>query len=137
MDINQFDSKGADAGAIMTVINPVDGSDMKTKDGNPVTITLAGVDSERYRKAVRDGANRAIEAQRRGQQRTADEVSAESRRMLVACTLGWSGISDGDKPLEHSAANADMLYQRLPWLAEQASVFIQSRANFMKASAAT
>ena len=75
--------------------------------------------------------------QRRGQQRSAEEIISDARRVIVACTMEWEGFTEGGKPYVLSSPNADKLFQSSPWLREQADVFVSSRANFMRASAAT
>lgn len=139
LDLTQLDTvSAADDGAVMEVLHPVSGAVLTQADGNPVTIVLAGEDSELFRRADRAARNRRLKSQQAGRrvQISAEELENDSLELLVACTIKWQGIGLGDQSdLPFSAGNARMLYKRLPWLKEQAVGFIGDRANFLMRSA--
>lgn len=56
---------------------------------------------------------------------------------LAACTLGWSGLTDGGTPLEFSKAAAAKLYggEGMGWLRDQLYAAIEERTRFIKACA--
>jgi hypothetical protein len=135
MDLSQFDTtQTAEEGAVMTVTHPATGVPLEQDDGTPVTITLAGTDSERFRRAERQALNRRLQGPRRNQNVTAEELEANGINGLVACTLAWSGIVLDGESLACTPDNARLVYKRLPWLREQANEFTGQRANFLRAS---
>lgn len=124
----------AERGAVMTVLHPTTGVALAQSDGSPVTLILSGEDSERFRRADRANRNKRLARQQQGRQIrvSTEELDAESLGLLVAVTLGWSGVAlDGDTDLVFSAENATKLYTSFPWLREQANAFVVDRANFL------
>lgn len=139
MDIEDFDTSSND-GAIMQVRHPSTGSPLVIPEsGDPVTITLTGVDSSRYQKIVNEQINRRLKnaSTTRNTQATAEDLMRENIDVLVACTVAWTGISSRGANLECTPDNARVVYARLGWLRQQAKDFIEDRANFLKASATT
>jgi hypothetical protein len=127
----------AESGAVMKVRNFATGEVLMTEDKKPVTIVLAGEDSERFKKADFANRNRRIDRMQggvRGAKASAAELDSDNLEMLVAVTIGWSNIAiDGDDELPFSHDNARVLYTKLPWLREQAQAFVLDRTNFLKA----
>jgi hypothetical protein len=127
----------AESGAVMKVRNFATGEVLMTEDKKPVTIVLAGEDSERFKKADLANRNRRIDRMQvgvRGAKASAAELDSDNLEMLVAVTIGWSNIAiDGDDELPFSHDNARVLYTKLPWLREQAQAFVLDRTNFLKA----
>lgn len=125
----------AEAGAVMSVLHPVSGA-VILSNGKPVTIILAGEDSERFRRADIANRNRRLARQQQGRpgRVSVQELESDNLEILVAVTIGWSGLSiDDDGELPFSPDNARALYTKLPWLREQAQAFVLDRANFLKA----
>ena len=125
-------SRSADEGAVMTLYHPVNGEPIiDDTTGQPWTITLAGQDSERFRKATQANTNRRL-SMRRGRpgQITAQELDNEALELLVACTLSWSGITLELQPLAFEPNNVRKVYRDFPWVREQVDAFIGDRANF-------
>jgi hypothetical protein len=133
MDLNQFDTVGAsDEGAVMELRHPVTGIALVQDDGTAVSIRLAGMDSGRFRKQQRANTDRRLRGSRRGV--TGTEMDAEGLELLVAVTLGWTGIEiDGERP-EANAVNVRKVYTKFPWIREQVDNFVGDRANFLKNS---
>lgn len=132
-DLSQFDTvAAANQGATLHLRHPATGKKLEDAEGNPITITLAGSDSDLYRKAQRQITNRRLNEtkKRGGLKMTSEELEEEALDILVACTLGWSSnlVIDGEVP-----ANARKIYQRLPWTKEQADDFVNERSHFLAA----
>lgn len=130
-DLAQFDvTAAANNGATLQLRHPATGKKLEDAEGAPITITLAGSDSDAYRKAQRQITNRRLaETKKRGGLKlTSEELEEEALDILVACTLAWSSnlVIDGEVP-----SNARKIYQRLPWAKEQADEFIADRAAFL------
>lgn len=137
LDLTSLDTAhGAEAGAVMEVLHPTTGAVLTQEDGKPISLTLAGRDSDRYQRAARATRNKRLKAQQSGRtaQISAEEMENDSIETIVSCTIGWEGICVDGATLPFSPDNARLLYKRLPWLLEQADAFIVDRANFLKAS---
>lgn len=130
MDLMQI-APPVNEGVIMQVRHPQTGEVLE-QNGEPVTITLLGTDSDAFEK-VSDGAvNRRIKSAGRLLP-LAEEQRTIAIEMLVACTLAWKGIGIEDgKDLEFNKANAKIVYTKLKWLRIQADAFIGDKENFIK-----
>ncbi len=103
--------------------------------GEPVTITLAGTDSARWRKAEDVIGNRRL---KRANPRTGAGAGAKSMEeqrddrafLLASVTLEWHGIVVNGQPWECSPEKAKELYLVAPFIAEQVDEFITDKANF-------
>lgn len=97
-----------------------------------LTITVAGPDSERQRKARQKQINRRI-AKRNPGPMTAEELAETEIEMLSEVTVSWEpNIKVGGKELACSVENAATLYRAYPFIAEQVNLAAGSRADFLK-----
>ena len=127
-DLGQFDTVTAsNQGAAMQVLHPV------TNVPTGVEITLAGADSDVYRRAQRTWANKQMDRlmKRRGNNPSVEEIEERSLDIMARCTLSWKDVEFKGKKLPCNYENAIMLYRELPWLREQVDEFINDRANFL------
>lgn len=132
LDLSQFDTvPAANQGQVMEVLHPATNQPLLDDEDNPVTITLAGIDSDVFRKAQRAATNRRL-AMKGRTKITADELETDALETLVACTLGWSGIGMNGEALECNHANIRKVYTEFRWLREQVDEFVGDRAAFMK-----
>lgn len=119
--------------AEIEIIHPV------TKQGTGIFVTIYSCDSETYKKVSRKQLNRRLKNPGRrvaGVQITSEEIEAENIETLVTCTkswrgVGWSGEAAENGVLPFSAANAELLYKRVPTIREQVEAAINDRANFL------
>lgn len=136
MDLSTLDTTAsAEAGAKMEVVHPTTGAVLLQSDGKPISVMLAGEDSDRYRKADRRISNRRLATASTGRRvrATAEGIEADRLEVLVACTISWEGIGFDGGEKECTPESAREAYKKLPWLREQADAFIVDRANFLKA----
>lgn len=135
MDLSDFDMRAAaEAGADMTILTPDRSRVMTNEDGTPMTIRLAGFDSDRYQAAARlfqDRRNKDAITKKRVS--TIAEVTADTIHVFAQATLGWDITLDGKKPPFSVEAAAD-LYDKFRFIYEQVDEFIAERSNFMKVS---
>jgi hypothetical protein len=132
MDTRTLSESGVDM-----QVKSLKGDILKDKDGNPVTLHLLGPDSDKYRAMTR-----AQVRKRFSRMSTADagkdtfaEDEADALAILVACTVGWSGINTTKgEPIPCDADTVRALYTNFPAIRDQADVFMATRANFTKAS---
>lgn len=130
MDLNQLDTVAVgEAGVAMQLKHPTTGEPLAQENGEPITITLAGADSDRFRSAQRANADRRIKNARRNS--SSADIEADGLELLASATLGWSGIKVDGEALDANKANVKKVYTRFPWIREQVDVFIGDRANFL------
>ena len=135
-DIDVLDvATGADEGATMQLTHPKTAEVLRDSDGNPVTMTLFGMNSERVRTLARAQQQRRLDAMKRGKRgMNPDELEADNVDILTAATGGWSFDTLGGQPFPYSEANARKLYSdpRFKSIRQQVDQFIADDGNFMK-----
>lgn len=129
MDLAQLDVAAvADQGAWLTLKHPTTGDDL------PVKIKLAGRDSKLWRDAERAYADNRLERMQRngkiGTIKTAD-VERRGLRLLATVTMAWENVEIDGKPVQCTKEQAEQLYARFPWIAEQVDEFVGDRSNFL------
>lgn len=130
MDWSQFDTKGAaEEGAELHLRDPRNDA-LLFNDEVPVTITLAGEDSDRVRKAERACVDRRLEASARGVAvLTSAQIDADNLEKLVAAVISWTGIDIDGKP-DCTPKAAASFFTRFPAFRDQAWTFVRNRGNF-------
>lgn len=140
MDLASLDTvSAAESGAVLELRHPTTAEVLAGASGRAITIRLAGQDSERYRKADRQAANRRLNVAP-GQRRvtlTAEGMESDATALMVACVIGWDGVQLDGQSLDCTPDNARLLFKRLPWVLEQVRAFVEDRGNFLKASSAS
>ena len=127
-DLSKLDTSGAaETGAVLEVLHPTENTPLGIK------ITLAGADSDVYRKMVNKSVNKRLQRIKPGQTIpfTAEEQEESGLNLLAVCTLSWEGVVVEGEALPCTKENAKMVYQRFPWIKEQVDQFIGDRANFL------
>ena len=116
MDINTLYTADAhEEGAEIQIVSPLDG------EKTDFYITLQGIDSKTYRKAVRAYHRKLI----------AEEEGGEID-LLVAITKSWRGLNDGKKDIEFTPEMARDVYVNAPSVSTQIDAFVADRKNFIK-----
>jgi len=137
LDLSSLDaSVVSETGSIMELRHPSSGEVLQydaVEGQKPVTLTLAGEDSEAYRRATHKSQNRRF-AKGNISKIKAEELENDMVELHAACTLAWSGIVVDGQELNCTKANAMMLYRRFRWIADQVSDFIRDRSNFLPPS---
>ncbi len=129
MDFKPFEGK-SDDGAVMTVVHP------GTGELTDARITLAGVDSRRWRQAGLDIYKQNLQEKKgtieekvtRGLERI-DDNKAD---LLASATISWENVDLDGKELKCTHANARKLFTDYPWLLEQVNSFVVDRFNFFR-----
>jgi hypothetical protein len=111
---------------------------MHPTNGMPTTMkfVLAGSDSSVYMRYDRESTDRRLKAAQQGiRGLDAEAMEKEAVELLVACTLGWNGVTRGAKEWPFSQENARALYsdQKFRWLRNQVDRSIGDRRLFIKA----
>ena len=127
-DLTSLDTnEAAEKGAVCEIMHPTENTPLGIK------ITLAGADSDIYRKTVNKSVNKRVQRLRPGQSVpfTAEEQEESGLNLLAICTLAWEGVIVEGEELPCTQENVKMVYQRFPWIKEQVDQFIGDRANFL------
>jgi hypothetical protein len=125
MDLNDFDtSYASENGVKFTLLNP------KTYEPTDIIFTLSGMDCSKYRNQKKLITNKRMNKMVRKKEVDVSETEKEDIDLLANCTLGWSGILEGEKQIKFSVENAKDLYTKHPWIFEQVNEFIGNRSNF-------
>lgn len=96
-----------------------------TKDGEerPVTWTIAGEYSERYRNAQRAARDRLLSnnGRTRNRIRRAGEDDAEDQliQVLAEASLDWDGFRDGEDFVPFTRDRAKAILKQAPWIRAQ------------------
>lgn len=123
-DLANLDTTAAANGGMeMQLVHPVSNEPLDA------FITLAGADSEIYRKTQHKIADERIK--KRGRAPDSETLALDVTRLIAACTLGWRGITVDGEDRECNAGNAVNLYNRFLWMREQAANFIEDRRHFL------
>lgn len=100
-------------------------------EGTPVTVTICGPDSKRYRDAKRAISDRRVKSLSAGVE--FDEDKAE-RELMAAIVMSWTGFHDGTNQAPCTPENAALVFERFPVVMDQVVFKFSSRRNFIKGS---
>ena len=101
-------------------------------------VTLAGPEHPKRKQLIFSRARKLrAKFQKNGRLQLEDpeDEEAESVSYLAACTLSWSGISEGGKDVPFSTQAAENLYARIGWLRAQVAAALEEKENFIASSA--
>ena len=132
-DIAKLDTRTmSEKGMPMQVRNPTTAAPMLDDAGKPVTITLLGRNSEKFRALQREAQQRRADMASRSIPFGADDVKTENFNYLVGTTIGWSFDTMDALPFAFSEDNSRKLWAdgRWAWLNAQAIGFILEEGNF-------
>ena len=97
-------------------------------DDEPVTVTVVGSYSTRYRKAVDKQRREMIK--RRRMKTSASDLFENQIELEASCVIAWDGICDGAKAIECNPQNAAEMLTAVPWFREQVQVAMEDHAGF-------
>jgi hypothetical protein len=98
-------------------------------DEAPVTITVAGRYSSRYRRAEAAINRRPVKHKKA----THETYLDEAKEKVIACTISWTGFL----PAEMTRENLTALYEGCPWVLDQVAEAMNDSANFSRAGSPT
>lgn len=100
-------------------------------DGDvPVTITVAGTYSTRYKAATLAQRNRALKT--RQADFDAERLDENALAIMSACVISWQGFRAGDVPLAPTPQNVRAVFERAPWIREQVEAAMTDHAAFFR-----
>lgn len=122
----------AEAGAVLTLLDPYTDEVLTDDEGRTTEITLLGADSRVFVKAEQQALQAKVQKSvKRGKAKVnLAQVASDLVHQLALCTTGWN-ITEGGKPHPCTTAAAEKLYTDNPWIRDQVQEFIVERANFL------
>ena len=133
-DIAKLDTQTrSEQGVAMTVRHPGTGLAILDDQGEPVTITLMGNNSEAFRTMQRAISERRQARRAKRIEITVDDLRNDDTEVMAALTLGWTFTEMDGKPFSFSPENARRLWAdtRWEWLFNEAVSFTAAAGNFM------
>jgi hypothetical protein len=111
------------------------------KDGKelPVTITIVGSYSDRYRRKYNAQRKQMLAARRT---EVSDKVDPLQVELVAHCIKSWEGLEDHDAsgnvvPFPFTEANAIALLTACPWVRQELEVAMGDHAGFSKSSSSS
>jgi hypothetical protein len=127
-----LDTSLSSEGVMMTVLRVADGEPAVNSNGEPMTLTLLGMDSKHYRDSAQKQSDRRT-SRGRNPVMSVEEMLSDSVSLLAAMTVAWSGFYDHEGlPIPCNFENARALYLQAPAIRDQADTFIARRVNFLR-----
>lgn len=133
MDLANLDlSKNAEIEAVLHVVHPISLEEQFDDNGNPVTITVLGMESSIAKRIGKARAQKQLNSRKNKQD--LDEIKEFSISLLAKLTVASSGFKENGIEVNLADNNeAIRVYNQYSWLRDQLDEFIMDRANFYKA----
>lgn len=132
-DLSDLDiSAASEAGVVVEIVRPGSAGPIMTPDG-PMSVTVAGEQSERFQKARRSAANRRLAMKGRSKL-TIEELEEEALDSLCKCVLAWNGFYKAGVQLasDYTNVRAILANPGYVWLRKQIDEAVGDEANFIK-----
>jgi len=122
-----------DEGAVVPIFKK-NGDPYLGMDGEPSTFTVVGSESKLYRGAKHAHMRRLQKRARRsgGLTETPEQMAKDSRELIAAAVIAFSGWDDGKKELPFTPENVKELLV-FDHIFEQVNVGVQGHADFSSA----
>jgi hypothetical protein len=105
-------------------------------DGTPMTITIHGPYSARYKAVLRERQQKWLsQGDKDGRQLTLtpEEVEESTRSTILACIEDWSLTLEGDEKLPFSPEAVTQVFEEFPWVYDQVAAAMGDISNFLDA----
>ena len=112
--------------ATLDLVHPIEKTVLTKDDGDPMSITLYGAETNTYKKKMYELRRRYL----MNKDASFEDGEEFALEMLVAVTADWDIQLDGKLPKCNEKAVRD-LYIAQPWIRDQVDVFVHERANFL------
>lgn len=111
-------------GAELTILDPID----YTK--TDFIITLKGLDSRSFRFKNKANIRKGIALLQDGEKPSNEDLDDLDIETMAECTIGWTGLYDGETEIVFSKEKAIEIYKAAPAVREQVERFVKDRENF-------
>ena len=99
----------------------------------PVTITVVGTYSKRYKRAQDHQTTLAVKGGRRVKV-TGDKLRTQRENLAAHCIIAWDGFFDANGSVDCTPENILDAFEKYPFILEQAEAAMDDHANFSKKS---
>lgn len=133
LDLAKLDTrKAANKGVQMNLLSPLDGSELRDKNGNPFYLIVLGADSDAYRALRQQQQDKVFQNPRlRNLGVSSNLLEQQVKDRVAAAIIGFSdNLVLNGKRLEYSEESVRELLE-FSWVLDQAFQFIEDRANFL------
>lgn len=123
----------------LTLYHPATNEDLLNADKSPMTVTVHGPYSSRYKKALRaQQQDRMTTGRGRAKSATLspEELEAFSEALLIECIEDWQITLEGTKKLAFTPESAAEVFKEFPWVREQISAAMGDVGDFLEPSKA-
>lgn len=120
---------------VVTLRHPAPGKDLLNADKTPMTVTLHGPYSSRYKAVLREQQQRRVmEAAQRGDAATLtpDEIDEMTQELVSRCIEDWSITLEGDEKLPCTPENVESVLTEFPWLRDQLNIALGNVSAFLE-----
>lgn len=116
------------------IVHPATGEVLPNADGSPMTVTIHGPYSARYKSVIREQQQARTKDIVRGGKApvmTPDEIETYGRDLMARCIETWEVTLEGDEKLPCTPENIQMVMDEFPWLRDQISLAMGDVAGFL------
>lgn len=99
---------------------------------DPVTVTVVGTYSKRYRDALEVKRDKRL-VSARGKP-DADSIREDALDVTATCVIGWHGFFDDGEPMLCNKGNVLRVLKAAPWVREQIEQAMEDHAGFSASS---
>jgi len=119
--------------AEMTLVHPVSGEPLVNDDESEMTITVAGLDSPRYKEVAHRQQDARLQAaqRRQGAPLSAAKIERDALELLAECVISWRITLGGSANPPCNKDAAVSLFKTYPWVREQVDRFVHDRRSFL------
>jgi hypothetical protein len=117
----------------VTLYHPVTSEVLTNKDSSPMTITVHGPYSKKYKSIAHAQQNRRLAKAQRGGKMTlsAEEIESSAMELLVQCVADWSITLGGEKP-KCTEAKVREVFTNMPWVKDQVDAALGDAQAFLE-----
>jgi len=120
----------------VTLYHPATRKPLLNADKSPMTVTVHGPYSERYKSVIRDQQQRRMTDMTRGDvgSMTPEEVDAFTQELLMRCVEDWDLTLEGDEKLPFTPEAVKSVMEEFPWVNDQVNTAMGNVAGFLEPS---
>jgi hypothetical protein len=125
-------NENSEKGYKMKILHPyTDEPMLKDDKKTPQTITVCGIDSDRFKSADKAQKNKQLQKGRKGRP-TAEKLMSQDLDTLVACVIAWDvELHDTEEQNKFNAKNLRMTLEENTFIYDQVNSAIADRSNFL------
>lgn len=117
---------------VVTIRHPDPKDNLVNPDGTPMTVTIHGPYSKRYKQVMRDQQQRMAESAAGGAiNMSQDELDTFTDELMVSCIEDWDMTLDGEERLPFDTDTARAVFDEFPWLKDQVNLAFGNVARFL------